>query len=788
MSAEWIALFLAATLLLLLSCRLFRRRTSGWGLRRPDCLWQSLPREASLFMNSARLGLWCYEPAGDAMTLDDRARQLLGAAEDLISKAGLLARVHPEDQETLRQAWENCCRQGGALAMEFRALGEDGLCRHLSLSAHALNPLSCRGCQGPVIRGTLQDVSEQRRLENSLRESESRFSAVFQASPAGVGISRLEDGVLVDANPAFLEILGLPREEVLGVSSSDLRLWASPEERRSVIETLLEAGRSYSGEHRLRRRDGQWRHLLGSVDIVCLDGAQHLLWVLLDVTELRHSAALINRSENLTQAVMDSLPVAVAVLDRLGHILRVNRKWSEFALDNGAPGRLQQGEGLNYFEICLRTFPEESAREALEAMQAVLAGKVAVASIEYHCENPVRERWFLLQVSALGKGDEGIEGLVTIHVDITARRQAEAVLQQRLELQSQLAKVADSVPGVIFSLRRRPDGRYCMPYALRGLKDILGVEPEAVVEDFAPALGMLHPEDRPRVIDTVEASARDMSPWFCEFRVLHPEHGLRWVEGRSIPCAEAEGGVLWHGFIHDITARKQANEEIMQSRDQLRALTERLQSVREEERTRISREIHDQLGQNLTILKLDVQCLRHGLQPEQEELAAKVAAMGSLIDETLKTVRTISWDLRPGILDTLGLGAGIEWLVDDFRRRLGIRCTVTVPEERLELNDCLATHLFRICQELLTNVARHARASRVEVSLACNAEGVLLEVCDNGLGMAALPANGHSLGLLGVRERAVQCGGVVEIATVPEISGTRVRVQIPVTGVEKETR
>lgn len=737
----------------------------------------NLGRLLHLSLESSELGIWCYERQQDRIFLDGRASLLLGLPTRAARLAEFLECVVPEDRERLRRVWLLPPTTAEPGTVEFRVADACRGLRHLSLSSGLPGRGGRRRGRGDAMRvGTLQDVTERKKVEIALRESEARFSTIFRTCPAGIALCRVADGFLLDVNPAFLHIYGLERQEVIGMTSFALHLWGSPQQREVALASILIDGRGYQSERSIRRPDGQVRHLLISVDLVFLDSERYLQWTLLDVTENRRSQALASRNEILTSAIMNSLDVAVAVLDRDGNILRTNRKWAEFAQENGAGDKLAAGVGFNYFEVCRRSFDEASAAEALAGMQAVLEERAPVASIEYPCYGPTGERWYLLQATPLGSG---LQGLVTIHMDITARRQAEEGLRQRLMLQDKLARVAASVPGVIYSIKLRPDGSFCIPYAMQGSVDIFGLRPEDVTEDLGPVLSRIHGADQERVLAVVLESSRTMEPWHCEFRVHHPQKGVRWVESKAVPRQEDDGCIIWHGYIHDVSCRKQADAELMRSRDQLRALNEGLQRVREEERSRISLEIHDQLGQNLTVLKLEMAWLRSRLQKGQETEMSKLQEVGRLIDDTLRAVRTISWELRPSILDTLGLGAGVEWLVDDFRRRLGIRCNVVVPRGRLELPDVLAIHLFRICQELLTNVARHAQANRVDVCLGLSDGRVQLEVRDNGKGIPVLPVHGHSLGLLGIKERAAQCGGEAHIATRPEIEGTRVRVLVP---------
>jgi signal transduction histidine kinase len=227
------------------------------------------------------------------------------------------------------------------------------------------------------------------------------------------------------------------------------------------------------------------------------------------------------------------------------------------------------------------------------------------------------------------------------------------------------------------------------------------------------------------------------------------------------------------------SGRKNALEQLRLSHDQLRALSVYLQTVREEERIRISRAVHDELGQALTGLKIDLAWLGTRLVKPPRPARDKIAGMSSRIDETIATVRRIATELRPGILDHLGLAAAIEWQAREFQNRTGIECRIGCSLPHAMLDEEINTAFFRIFQETLTNVARHAEASRVEISLVQKDGHLTLRVGDNGRGITKEQiANIRSLGLLGMKERASLLGGFVAITGHPR-TGTTVTVNIP---------
>jgi PAS domain S-box-containing protein len=253
----------------------------------------------------------------------------------------------------------------------------------------------------------------------------------------------------------------------------------------------------------------------------------------------------------------------------------------------------------------------------------------------------------------------------------------------------------------------------------------------------------------------------------------------------SISQTEVDGAKLFTVILRDISERKETEERLSRSESQLRALAARLQRAREEEGMRIARELHDQLGRCLTSIKMELLWIektvsRRSAGDDLHPINEKTRTMLEAIDETVNVVRRISTELRPGILDDLGLPAAVEWQAKDFQRRSGISCILNITEEELEISRDQATAFFRIFQEILTNVARHSRAEKIWVQLELRNGIVSLEVEDDGVGISPdAIEQPDSLGLAGMRERAAIFGGQVEIAGMPG-KGTTVIVRMPI--------
>jgi PAS domain S-box-containing protein len=241
-------------------------------------------------------------------------------------------------------------------------------------------------------------------------------------------------------------------------------------------------------------------------------------------------------------------------------------------------------------------------------------------------------------------------------------------------------------------------------------------------------------------------------------------------------------------ILRDITRRKQFEEELQRSQRELRELSARVLEAREDEKTHIARELHDELGQMLTALKMDLSELRRGLPAGDDRLAGMAGAMDALLDRTVSATRRISADLRPLMLDDLGLADAADWLVQEFAKRSGVTCDVRLPApEALQgTPKAVATALYRALQESLTNIARHSGARKAWILIAVQDDEIRMEIEDDGRGIAAADlAKVRSLGLKGMRERFTFIGGALEIDAAPR-GGTRLRIRAPMRGAQLE--
>jgi PAS domain S-box-containing protein len=320
------------------------------------------------------------------------------------------------------------------------------------------------------------------------------------------------------------------------------------------------------------------------------------------------------------------------------------------------------------------------------------------------------------------------------------------------------------------------DDQHHILHANRAVRAQLGADPDDIVGSYCPTV--IHGLDGPIEGCPLEEAAEKHRP--VEREIRDPNTGSWFVSAiYPITGQTADGRRVFFHMVTDINKRKQAEEQLMASREQMRQLSRHCESVREEERTNLAREIHDELGQLLTALNIDMSWIANRIPESDGPLVEKMKAMGELIDQAIETMKRISSELRPGVLDYLGLAAAIEWLAQELGKRTEIKFGFKSSPREITLDRDLATALFRICQEALTNVVRHADANRVRITLKKEAGRIVLVVRDNGKGIdQERIADPKAFGLIGMKERARSFGGEVRISRGTR-QGTKVAVSIP---------
>jgi PAS domain S-box-containing protein len=366
--------------------------------------------------------------------------------------------------------------------------------------------------------------------------------------------------------------------------------------------------------------------------------------------------------------------------------------------------------------------------------------------------------------------------LIRMHLENAVRRVNAAELERR-EFEHRF----DSIMAVMPCLVWMSDAGGSCTFVNQTWVEFTGIAPaQAMGTGWAAAM---HPDD----VDNIRYlhTSRVPTTLSMEYRLRHANGEYRWVLDKATPRYGIHGEFLGYtGTCIDITDRKEAEQRIIASQAELRNLYERLQHVREEERCALAREVHDQLGQILSAAKIDIKLLEEGVRSDdtplsRENIVTELQSASSTLESAIQVVRRLARELRPPELESQGLSAAIQWHAIDFERRTKIRCGVWFESDMPQLNDASAVALFRIFQESMTNILRHAKATEVWISLGCRGDRVLLRVRDNGVGISRLSArSGRSMGLKGMRERAAIAGGRLVVGPLPP-GGTLVAASLP---------
>jgi PAS domain S-box-containing protein len=578
--------------------------------------------------------------------------------------------VHPDDLEGLSRVFTGALASGNNSGkFEYRYRHADGHYVWLESTGDFIFD------ESGIVRGGVfssRDITDRKRMEESLREKEALYRMIAERPFAGVYL--IQGGILLFVSAYTGAFMGYKPEEMIGRKSLD---FVHPEDRDNVrknAKEMLRGELAVPYEFRLLTKQGRVRWIIESVTPIVYDGKKAALCTAMDITD---------------------------------------RKWAEKEL--------------------------RAYKENLERL--------------------VEERTAELHLANLALQGENAERIETAR----ALRQSEERFRSLIE----------SAPTAIMISRK-----VALLYANQAYLRMFGYSDPAEIEDTS-VLKHVAPENVRTIKARIRARERGRKvPDIYEIKCRRKDGSIFPVHVEVARIQFADGPVSV-AFLTDITELKIKEEELRESREQLRSLAARLESLREEERTILSREIHDEFGQSLTGLKMDLAWLAKRLPRDQDVLVQKAKSMLKLVDENVKLIRKISTRLRPGILDDFGLLAAMEWQAREFDHRTGIRCGVSSNAKNIHLDKNASSSLFRVFQEALTNIARHSGAAKVNVRLKQGKNKLVMEIQDNGRGLKEDDVQPHkSLGILGMRERVQLMEGTFTIqGTLGE--GTKIRVSVP---------
>lgn len=608
------------------------------------------------------------------------------------------------------------------------------------------------------------DITQRKLAEDALKQQAQIIDQIHDA----LFVADLR-GTLVSWNRGASELFGYSSHDALGqlmqiiVATDDSELFSIENCRKK-----LQHG-GCNQDIRLRRQSGEIFDAHISMNLL-RDGEGNELGMVgyvLDITARKVIENALRASEKKYRNLVESMHDWVWEVNEHG------------AYTYSSP-RVRQMLGYEPEEVLGKTpfdlmSPEEAERVS-ESFSACVAARKPINMLEninlHRDGTPV-----VLETSGVPIIDEQGEfrGYQGVDRDITERKRFELAIQDsqnRLAKAQHMARLGNWDWDVVNDIVLCSDELY----------RIFGASPDFVFNRKS-FLNYVHPDDLELVEKSIVAALAGEVSYSVDFRILAGYGAELVVHSEGEVEFDAAGkGVRMFGLVQDITERKQIEQEIRASREQLRELSNHLQTIREEEKSCIAREIHDELGGNLTALKMDIFWLGRKLPPEMEAAHEKVASMSDMVDASVHALRRIVTELRPTVLDDLGLVAAMQWQAAEFAKRYGIQCKVSMHGEEVELTEEMRITLFRIFQEALTNVARYSKASQVLVDMWREHDKIALEVFDNGIGIpegAIMQPTAH--GLRGMMERARSLGGSVEIGSAPG-EGVAISVRIPVAG------
>ncbi|MDC8447211.1 MAG: PAS domain S-box protein [Nitrospira sp.] len=653
---------------------------------------------------------------------------------------------------------------------------------------------------GPLLTRSLRYAVELARMESVVGEVEHRFQQLADNAPVMAWMTE-PDASCSFLSKSWYEFTGQTPETGIGFGRLDA---VHPDDRTAARDILVAANAErepFRLDYRLRRKDGEYRWVIDAA-APRVDGEGRFLGYIgsiMDITDRKKSDQLEADQKRVLQLIVKDAPLST-VFDALIRMIE-----EQSAARMVASILLMDADGIHLRSGAAPSLPEAYNR-AIDGMAiGPDAGSCGTAAYRRRpvyvsdiANDPLWANFAPLALThnlracwstpILSSSDRLLGTFAMYYpdvrepngqdlrlVDTATRLAAIAIERKRAEEVLRLAK---------FSVERAADAVYW-------------VDSQAKILDVNEAASRMLSYSKDELC---AMTIHDLNPDFQAgmwpgFWAETQRRGTMMFEtvhqakdGRLIPIEMSvnffihEGTEYHCAFVRDITERKWAEGRFREMLDRIRKLSQRLEAVREEERTRIAHELHDELGVRLTCFRLDLARLRSFMSwspVPREEIEKKFHSMTAEVDATIASVQRLVAELRPGILDDLGLAAAVEWQCQDLERRSGIRCSCEGTEEHIPLPKPLATAAFRICQEALTNVVRHAEATAVRVRIK-QVDGLLqLEVDDDGIGISPDKlSDSRSFGLLGMRERAASLGGQIEIAGRPE-KGTTVTLQLP---------
>ena len=614
---------------------------------------------------------------------------------------------------------------------------------------------------------------QRKQAEEALRESEERFRLLVEGARDYAIFMLDPEGRIASWNAGAERLKGYTASEIVG---RNIACFYTDEDVRAGVPQKSLARALADGAHEIEgwrvRRDGArfWATVVTTVLRDAGGGVRGFVKMTRDISERRTAEQRLRESEARLARAQEFSLLMVAHTDLDGRWLKV-------------PQTLCALLGYAEKELLAARVQDVSQIDDYDAERALCQRLVRGEAKSFDLEKRFLRRdgktiWVYQNTSIVLDAQDRPVHFLTFLRDITSRKEAEDELRKS-QLQMLEAQRLAHMGSWEWDIRSGEVHWSDELYRIYGLPPASGMSYERY-------LGMVHPDDRARVVAEIETSVRDIAPFSFEERIQRASDGsLRHLHSQGAVIANDRGEPeRLVGVCLDITERKHAEERLREYATRLAGLSTRLLEAQESERRRIARELHDQIGQDLSVIKINLQSLQR--LPGATALGASLDETIRIVESVLSTARNLSLELRPSMLDDLGLPAALRWYLDRQAQRAGFSVQLLADPLEARIAPTIETACFRVTQEAVTNIMRHAQAQRVVVEVRREAEALVLRITDDGKGFdvsaaRARAVGGESFGVLGMEERTLLAGGTLEISSTPG-RGTDVVAQFPLKG------
>ncbi len=407
-----------------------------------------------------------------------------------------------------------------------------------------------------------RDQTEERAKEKSILESEERFRKAFTTSPDSVNINKLSNGIYVSVNNGFLNLTGYTVKEVIGKTSYEINIWADISDRDTLVKRLKEYGVVENFEARFRIKNGEVKDGLMSAAILEINGEKHIISITRDISERKYAEQLIKNSEANLNSLINNRDESIWSIDKDYNFIVFNNFFKESYLE---AFNIKLEIGLNALDILtpeLRTFWKPK-------YDAALKGEKIVFEFSSHVGKEFK--YFEIYLNPI-LVEKTISGVSALSVEISDRKNAEKLLREKLALEEQISKIVKTAPGGLCSFKLSRDGKISMPFVSDAWCEMFDLKQEDVFDDAGVIFKKIHPDDVEDVNKTIQKSAKQMADWKDDFRIVNNKRGIIWVTGHSTPKLEVDGSIFWHGFITDITERKQTEQALIENQIRIQSI------------------------------------------------------------------------------------------------------------------------------------------------------------------------------------------------------------------------